>query len=92
MNSLVRVLKFLKPYRRGAVLAMTLLIFVVGVDLSIPRLVQVIIDQGVAPQKMEVIINTSLVMIGASILSALIALVNTVFSVRVSQSFAADMK
>ena len=92
MSALIRTMKFLKPYKRDAALAMVLLTLVVGVDLSIPRLVQVIIDQGVATENMEVIINTSLIMIGASIISALLAIVNTVFSVKTSQSFAADVR
>ncbi|MCW4038392.1 MAG: ABC transporter ATP-binding protein/permease [Candidatus Bathyarchaeota archaeon] len=92
MSVLTRVLKFLKPYTRDAVLAMALLALVVGVDLSIPRFVQIIIDQGVASKNMSVIFQTSLIMIGASILSALLALANSVFSVRASQRFAADVR
>jgi ATP-binding cassette subfamily B multidrug efflux pump len=92
MSALTRVLKFLKPYTRDAVLAMALLALVVGVDLSIPRFVQVIIDQGIASKNMAVIFQTSLIMIGASILSALLSLANTVFSVRASQRFAADVR
>jgi ATP-binding cassette subfamily B protein len=92
MNALMRVLKFLKPYTRDAVLAMILLALGVGVDLLIPRFVQVIIDQGVTGKNMGIILQTSLIMIGVSILSALLAIVNTVFSVRASQSFAADVR
>ena len=92
MNALLRVLKFLKPYKRDAILAMVLLALGVGADLSIPRFVQILIDQGVVGKNMTVIFQTSLTMIGASILSALLAIVNTIFSVRVSQSFAADVR
>jgi ATP-binding cassette subfamily B multidrug efflux pump len=92
MSVLTRVLKFLKPYTRDAVLAMALLALVVGVDLSIPRFVQIIIDQGVTSRNMSVIFQTSLIMIGASILSALLALANSVFSVRASQRFGADVR
>jgi len=92
MTALTRMIQFLKPYRRDAALAIVLLALVAGVDLSIPRLLQVIIDEGVAPKNMEVILNTSLIMIGASVLSAILAIANTVFSIRVSQSFAADAR
>jgi ATP-binding cassette subfamily B multidrug efflux pump len=71
---------------------MVFLALVVIVDLAIPRLLQVIIDQGVVAQNMDVIVNTSLIMIGASILSALLALVNTVFSVKTAQSVGADLR
>lgn len=92
MYALFRTVKFTKPYKRDAILAMVLLTLVVLVDLSIPRLVQVIIDQGVTPRNVEVLLNTSLIMIVASILSALLAIANTVFSVRVGQNFAADVR
>ena len=92
MSAIIKVLKFLKPYTRDAILAMALLALGVGADLSIPRFVQILIDQGVIGNNMTIIFQTSLTMIGASILSALLAIVNTVFSVRVSQSFAADVR
>lgn len=92
MSAIIKVLKFLKPYTRDAILAMVLLALGVGADLSIPRFIQILIDQGVIGKDMTIIFQTSLTMIGASILSALLAIVNTVFSVRVSQSFAADVR
>jgi len=85
-------LGFLKPYKRAVVLAVGLLALVVVADLSIPRLVQTIIDQGIVLRDMQVILNTSLVMIGATALSALLAIANTILSVRVAQSFAADLR
>ncbi len=92
MSALLRILRFLKPYRRDAVVAMALLALVVGTDLSIPRLVQVIIDQGVAAKNLTVVLQTSLLMIGASVLSAVLAIANTIFSVRAAQHFAADVR
>ena len=92
MSAIIKILKFLKPYTRDAIFAMVLLALGVGADLSIPRFVQILIDQGVVGNNMTIIFQTSLTMIGASILSALLAIVNTVFSVRISQSFAADVR
>ncbi|RLI45927.1 ABC transporter ATP-binding protein [Candidatus Bathyarchaeota archaeon] len=86
------MLQYVKPYRRDAVLAMILLALVVVVDLSIPQFVQVLIDQGIAGKDMGVILNTSIIMIGISILSAVLSIINSVFSVRVSQSFGADLR
>jgi ATP-binding cassette subfamily B protein len=71
---------------------MILLGLVVAADLSIPRLVQVIIDDGVANQDMTKIINTSLLMIGASLLSAVFMVGNTVTSVKAGRSFEADLR
>ena len=92
MSALTRIIGFLKPYKRDAVLAMAFLALVVVADLSVPRLVQVIIDQGVAQKNMEIILNTSLTIIGISVLSAGLAIANTRFSVSVAQSFAADVR
>lgn len=92
MSAMRRVLKFLYPYWREAILAMILLALVVVADLSIPRLVQVIIDRGIANNDMRLIFTTSLIMISASIISALLAIGNTLFSVRAAQRFAADVR
>ncbi|MFC1803244.1 ABC transporter ATP-binding protein [Thermoproteota archaeon] len=92
MSELNRVLKYAKLYTREIISAMVLLGLVVAADLSIPRLVQVIIDEGVAKKDMSTIVNTSLLMIGASILSALFMVGNTIASVRAGRSFEADLR
>jgi ATP-binding cassette subfamily B multidrug efflux pump len=92
MNDLRRILRYVSPYKREVVLAVVLLSLVVVTDLSIPRLVQVIIDDGIANKDMEVVIRTSILMIGASILSALLMIINTVYAVRVARSFEADLR
>jgi ATP-binding cassette subfamily B protein len=92
MNDLRRILRYVSPYKREVVLAVVLLGLVVVTDLSIPRLVQVIIDDGVANKDMDVVVRTSILMIGASILSALLMIANTVYSVRTARSFEADLR
>jgi len=92
MNDFRRVLNYAKPYIKEIIAAMVLLGLVVVADLSIPRLVQVIIDEGVANNDVTKIINTSLLMIGASILSALFMVGNTITSVKAARSFEADIR
>ena len=92
MNDLRRILRYVSPYKREVVLAVVFLGLVVVTDLSIPRLVQVIIDDGIANKDMEVVVRTSILMIGASILSALLMIANTVYSVRTARSFEADLR
>ncbi len=92
MNDLRRILRYGAPYKREAALAVVLLGLVVVTDLSIPRLVQVIIDEGVANKDMGVILRTSLLMIGVSILSALLMVANTVYAVKASRGFEADLR
>ncbi|MEW6217728.1 MAG: ABC transporter permease, partial [Candidatus Bipolaricaulota bacterium] len=92
MRSLVRVFRFVRPYRWYAIGALTLLLGMVGADLLIPRLTQRIIDQGIAAGNMGVIATTALAMIGAAVLSTLFAVANTILSVRVGQGFAHDVR
>ena len=92
MNDLRRVLRYVTPYKRETILAVVLLSLVVVTDLSIPRLVQVIIDEGVAKKDMDIIMRTSLLMIGVSILSALLMVANTIYAVKTSRNFEADLR
>jgi ATP-binding cassette subfamily B protein len=92
LSELIRTIHYLKPYRRGAALAVIFLALVVTAELAIPRLVQTIIDEGVAKQDMAVITQTSLLMVGISLLAALFMTANTVFAIRSSRSFEADLR
>jgi ATP-binding cassette subfamily B multidrug efflux pump len=92
VKSLQRMIRFVKPYRRNAILSMLLLVGVVAADLAIPRLTQRVIDQGIARQDMDMIVSTSLLMLGAAILSALFSVGNTLLSVRVAMGAGADMR
>jgi len=92
LSNLKRSFGYLRPYTKEAILAVVLLGLVVAANLSIPRLVQVIIDEGVTKQDMNVIMRTSLLMIGASILSALFMIGNTIFAVKASRGFEGDLR
>ncbi len=92
MPSLRRLLRFLRPYRRAAWFAVLLLVGVAAADLAIPRLVQRIIDVGVANQDLNVIATTSLLMMVLSLTSATMAILNTVLAVRAAQSYGADVR
>ncbi|MCK4316389.1 MAG: hypothetical protein KAX24_11520, partial [Anaerolineae bacterium] len=80
MKSLRRMMHFLKPYKRDSILAMLLLTGVVAADLVIPRLTQRVVDDGIAVHDVEMILYTALIMVGASILSALFSIGNTLLS------------
>ena len=92
MRSIGRLLHYLRPYRLHAIAALALLLGMVASDLLIPRLTQRIIDVGIANRDPNVILTTSLWMLGAALLAALFALGNNYFSVRVAQSFAHDIR
>jgi ATP-binding cassette subfamily B protein len=92
MNNVGKLLRFVKPYWRRAVVALVLLTSLVFMDLSIPRLVQRIIDQGINQHNQTVVIQTSLIMLGISLLSTLIAIGNNITSVQVAESVGRDLR
>jgi ATP-binding cassette subfamily B protein len=92
LSGLRRSFSYLKPYTKEAIGAVILLGLVVAANLAIPRLVQVIIDEGVVEENMDVILRTGLMMIGASILSALFMVGNTILAIKASRGFEADLR
>jgi len=92
MRSLFKLYRFVRPYRVQGIIALVLLLGMVASDLLIPRLTQRVIDQGIASGDLRVIWSTALIMLGAALVSALFALGNNYFSVRVSQHFAHDLR
>lgn len=87
-----KLLPFVRPYWRRAVVALVLLTTLVLLDLTIPRLIQRIIDQGILQHNQSVVIQTALLMLGITALSALIAIGNNNLSVRVGESVARDLR
>lgn len=83
---------FVRPYWRPALGALILLTSLVFLDLSIPRLIQRIIDQGIRQHNQTVVLQTAALMLGISVLSAVIAIGNNNLSVRVGESVARDIR
>ena len=92
MRNIRRLLAFVRPYGRLAVLALVMLASLVAMDLALPRLIQRIIDEGIAKDNRAVIVQTALAMLGISALSTVIAISNNVFSVRVGEGVARDLR
>lgn len=92
MHETRKLLNFVKPYWKRAALALVLLTSLVFLDLSIPRLIQRLIDQGVEQQNQQVVIQTSIVMLIITAVSTLIAIGNNILSVQVGESTARDVR
>ncbi len=92
MNDIFKLSAFVKPYRKRALMALILLTTLVFMDLAIPRLIQRIIDQGIAQQNQGVVIQTGLLMLGISVLSTFFAIGNNILSVQVGESVARDLR
>jgi len=92
MKKLLKFFTYIKPYWKQALLALILLVCVVFMDLTIPRLVQRIIDDGIYQNDMAVITRTTLTMLGISVLSTLFSIGNNTLSVQVGEAFARDLR
>lgn len=92
MRQIQKLLPFLKPYWLLAVISLVLLTAVLVIDLSIPRLIQRIIDMGVNQKDMQVVLQTSVIMIGLSLLQFVLSLGNNLFSIRVGEGIARDLR
>lgn len=73
-------------------MALILLTSVVFMDLAIPRLVQRVIDEGISQNDIRTVLNTTLLMLGISLLSTLFSIGNNMLSVKVGEAFARDLR
>jgi ATP-binding cassette subfamily B multidrug efflux pump len=92
MNNIQKLLPFVKPYWKRAVLALLLLSSLVFMDLAIPRLIQRIIDQGITQHNQTVVLQTAALMLSISAMSTLIAIGNNIFSIQVGEGVARDLR
>ncbi len=92
MISTRKLMRFLKPYWHWALLAPLLMVVEVWMDLMQPRLIQTIIDEGIATGSMQVVLNTGLRMIGVAVIGALGGMSCSVFAVLASEGYGADMR
>ena len=92
MHETRQLLSFVRPYWKRAAASLVLLTTLVFLDLSIPRLIQRLIDQGINQQNQQVVIQTTIVMLIISAVSTLIAIGNNNLSVQVGEATARDVR
>ena len=92
MQDIITLARFVRPYWRSAIAAFILLTALVFLDLAIPRLIQRIIDEGIAKQNQDIVIQTGLLMVGISLLSVLVAVGNNFTSIHVGEGVARDLR
>ena len=92
MTHIKKLLHFVKPYWRRSLVSLIFLVLVIVIDLTIPRLIQHIIDQGINGRNMQVVINTTIIMVTISALQTLFAIANNLFSIQVGEGVARDLR
>jgi len=91
-GNIKKLLRYVKPYRGIALFSFIMLLFMVLLDLAVPRLIQRIIDTGVKAGNMDAVLRTALLMLAVSLLDAAAAVLNSLSSVRVGESVARDIR
>jgi len=87
-----KLFRFLKPYRWLILLSMGLLLLRALTEVMLPRLMSIIVDQGIATGDQAVIIRTGLSMLLVALTGASLAVANSYISSRVSAGFSRDLR
>ncbi|MGB8983841.1 MAG: ABC transporter ATP-binding protein [Anaerolineales bacterium] len=88
----MKLAKFLKPYWRWVVIAPILMILEVTMDLMQPRMVERIVDEGIARLDLNLVLHTGLLMFGLAVVGALGGMSNGIFAELSVQAFGADLR
>ena len=92
MSSGLKLIRFLKPYWRWAAIAPFLMMLEVFMDLMQPRMVQRIVDEGIAHMDLTLVLHTGLLMVGLALLGACGGMSNGIFAEIAAQGFGADLR
>jgi ATP-binding cassette subfamily B multidrug efflux pump len=83
-----RLIKFMAPYRAWALIAPALMALEVAMDLAQPRLLQTIVDVGIANQDGPLVLRTLAIMIGVALVGAVGGIGCTIYATRAAQASA----
>jgi ATP-binding cassette subfamily B multidrug efflux pump len=92
LKSLRKTVRYVKPYWKQAIFGPFLKLLEVLLELMQPRLVQRIIDEGIAESNLDLVIETGILMIGLAIAGVLFGVGNAWYGVWVSARFEADIR
>jgi ATP-binding cassette subfamily B protein len=92
MRSIRRLAFYLKPYWRWVLIAPTLMLLEVVMDLMQPKLLATIVDVGIAQLDMAVVWRTALMMLGLAIVGAGGGIGNGLYASKATQAFGADLR
>jgi ATP-binding cassette subfamily B multidrug efflux pump len=92
MKHVSKLFHFVRSYWLKSVLSLIMLVIVVILDLTIPRLIQRIIDQGILAGNMAVVWRTFILMLVISAADTLFAIGNNNYSIQVGEGVARDLR
>ena len=88
----MKLIKYLKPYMLFALLTPLSMAGEVMIDLFQPKLMSVIVDEGVLGQDMDIILRTGITMLILIIIGGACGVASSAFSGGASQGFARDLR
>jgi len=92
MNDFKKILHYLKPYRMAAILAPLFMILGVFADLTQPKLMQNVVDIGIASRNLGYVIHSGALMIGLAGISLVCGLGSIYFSTVAALNLSADLR
>ena len=92
MRATRKLANFLRPYRLWVILAPLMMALEVAMDLMQPRLMQRIIDQGIATNDLDVVLRTGGLMVVLALIGMAGGMLCGVFAIRAAQGFGADLR
>lgn len=87
-----RLIVFMAPYRVWALVAPALMALEVAMDLAQPRLLQRIVDVGIANQDMPLVLHTLAIMIAVAVVGAIGGIGCTIYATRAAVGFGTDVR
>ena len=92
MQATWRLREFMRPYWKWALLAPLLMVLEVAMDLMQPRLIQIIIDQGVSQGNLQVVLTNGAWMLVVAVFALIGGYGCGIYAVRAGQAFGADLR
>lgn len=87
-----RLIRFMAPYTVWALVAPALMALEVAMDLAQPRLLQTIVDVGIANQDVALVLRTLAIMVAVAVVGAVGGIGCTIYATRAALSFGADVR
>ena len=92
MTAMQALFPFLRPYRKWVILAPLMMMLEVLMDLMQPRLVQDIIDRGVAQSDLGEVVRIGGLMIALALIGLIGGMICTVYALKAALHFGADVR
>lgn len=92
MRATRNLMPLLKPYSKWAMLGPLCMLGEVALDLMQPRLLQHIVDEGIATSNMSIVLTTGAWMLGLALMGILAGVGCGVFATWAAQGFGADLR